>query len=313
MDRHGEAFLEMLAAERGAAANTLAAYRRDLEDAARVLGGDRALLEADSDALRGYLATLAERGLAARTQARRLSCLRQYFAFLISEGLLDRDPCQPLDSPRQGRPLPKTLSVAQVEGLLEAARGKPGPEGLRLVALVELLYATGLRISELVTLPDGALARDPALLSVVGKGNKERLVPLGESAREAVAAYRQARSAFLPKGKGSRFLFPARGPAGHLSRQQVGRMLKLLAAEAGVSPDLLSPHVLRHAFATHLVEGGADLRAVQSLLGHADIATTQIYTHVAAQRLRQLIDLHHPLARRSPGAPATTSVDKRSE
>ncbi len=303
----------MLAAERGAAANTLAAYRRDLEDAARFIGGHGRLTEADSATLAGYLGDLAQRGMAPRTQARRLSCLRQYYAFLISEGVRADDPSRTLDSPRQGQDLPKVLSVEEVERLLTAAKTLSGPEGLRLLAIVELLYASGLRISEMVSLPDSALARDPALLTVVGKGNKERLVPLGESARDALAAYRAVRQQFLPKGRGSHFLFPARGTSGHLSRQQVGRSLKALAARAGLPPARLSPHVLRHAFATHLVEGGADLRAVQSLLGHADIATTQVYTHVAAARLRSLIETHHPLARGTQAGLSTkgkTSSDR---
>ncbi|GAB5467137.1 MAG: tyrosine recombinase [Rhodospirillales bacterium] len=297
MDRHGEAFLEMLAAERGAAANTLEAYRRDLDDAANLLGGDPALFEADAEGIRRYLSDLAARGMAPRTQARRLSCLRQFYAFLVSEELRDEDPCQAIDSPRQGQDLPKVLSLAEVEVLLQTAARRSGPEGLRLRALVELLYASGLRVSELVVLRDRVLARDPALLTIAGKGGKERLVPLGDVARDAVAAYREIRHRFLPKGKASHYLFPAKGASGHLTRQQVGRALKALAIEAGLRPDRLSPHVLRHAFATHLVEGGADLRAVQSLLGHADIATTQVYTHVAAARLRQLIEAHHPLAK----------------
>ncbi len=292
-----DAFLEMLAAERGAAANTLAAYRRDLEDAALFLGGEAFLLQADKARLQAYLASLAARGMATPTQARRLSCLRQFFAFLLGEGRRADDPCHTLDAPRQGRSLPKVLSVEEMSHLLETARQDGSPEGLRLLAIVELLYASGLRVSELVQLPDSALARDPTLLTVLGKGNKERLVPLGETARDALAAYRRHRDQVPTAQKGSLFLFPAKSRTEHLSRQQVGRAIKDLAAKAGLAPDRISPHVLRHAFATHLVEGGADLRAVQSLLGHADIATTQIYTHVAAARLRKLIERHHPLSR----------------
>ncbi len=293
-----DAFLEMLAAERGAAGNTLVAYRRDLDDAARFLGGEPALLAADKGALQAYLADLAGRGMAPTTQARRLSCLRQFYAFLVGEGRRPDDPCHTLDAPRQGRPLPKVLSVDEVSALLEAARRDRSFEGIRLLAIVELLYASGLRVSELIALPDSALARDPSLLSVIGKGRKERLVPLGEAARAAVAEYRQARDSLTEGPKRSLYLFPAKSSSGYLSRQQVGRALKDLAVRVGLSPARLSPHVLRHAFATHLVEGGADLRAVQSLLGHADIATTQVYTHVAAARLRRLIEQHHPLARR---------------
>lgn len=297
MSAQVEAFLEMLAAERGAAANTLAAYRRDLGDAADFLGGGGALLRADKSDLRSYIADLAARGMAAPTQARRLSCLRQFYGFLLGEGLRQDDPCHALDAPKLGRSLPKVLSVEEMTRLLDATREDRTPEGLRLLAIVELLYASGLRVSELVLLPDSALARDPSMLTILGKGRKERLVPLGEAAREAVAAYRQHRQSFFDPKTGSRFLFPARSRSGHLSRQQVGRALKDLAAKAGLPLTRISPHVLRHAFATHLVEGGADLRAVQSLLGHADIATTQVYTHVAAARLRKLIESHHPLAK----------------
>ncbi len=297
MTAQTEAFLEMLVAERGAATNTLAAYRRDLEDAAAFLGGEGLLLRADKAQLRSYLANLAERGMAPPTQARRLSCLRQFYAFLLGEGIRQDDPCHALDAPRRGRSLPKVLSVEEISRLLDTAREDRSVEGLRLLAIVELLYASGLRVSELVLLPDSAVARDPTLLTVIGKGRKERLVPLGDAAREAVAAYRQQREFFRNSEKESPFLFPSRSRSGHLSRQQVGRALKDLAAKAGLPLARISPHVLRHAFATHLVEGGADLRAVQSLLGHADIATTQVYTHVAAARLRKLIESHHPLAK----------------
>ncbi|MEQ8654615.1 MAG: site-specific tyrosine recombinase XerD [Kiloniellales bacterium] len=297
MNAQTDAFLEMLAAERGAAANTLAAYRRDLDDASHFLGGEKRLLTADTTQLRSYLADLAERGMAAPTQARRLSCLRQFYAFLLGDGLRGDDPCHGLDAPRLGRSLPKVLSVEEMSRLLETARQDRSYEGLRLLAIVELLYASGLRVSELVLLPDSALARDPSLLTVVGKGQKERLVPLGEAAREAVATYRRHRDQLQDSNRVSPFLFPARSQSGHLSRQQVGRGLKGLAGKAGLPLARISPHVLRHAFATHLVEGGADLRAVQSLLGHADIATTQVYTHVAAARLRKLIENHHPLAK----------------
>ncbi len=292
-----DAFLEMLAAERGAAANTIAAYRRDLEDAALFLGGEKALLQAEQEQLRAYLADLTARGMAAPTQARRLSCLRQFFGFLLGEGLRQEDPSHSLDAPRRGNSLPKVLTIDEVTRLLDTAREDRSVEGLRLLAIVELLYASGLRVSELVLLPESAVARDPQLLTIIGKGRKERLVPLGEAARDALTAYRQHRSRFCKPNQDSPFLFPARSSSGHLSRQQVGRALKDLAIKAGLPPTKISPHVLRHAFATHLVEGGADLRAVQTLLGHADIATTQVYTHVAAARLRKLIEQHHPLAR----------------
>jgi len=289
----------MLAAERGASPNTLAAYRRDLEDCATLLGKrGAALIEADTEDLRGYLTALDAAGLAPRTAARRLSALRQFFRFLYAEGVRGDDPTAALDSPRQGRVLPKVLEEGEVAALLDAARDREGAEGARIVALLELLYAAGLRVSELVGLPLAAVARDPQVLMVRGKGEKERLVPLGSAARDAVRAYLPHRAAFLPKGQtASPWLFPGRARAGHLTRQRFAQILKDLAAAAGVPPARVSPHVLRHAFATHLLDHGADLRAVQQMLGHADIATTQIYTHVAGERLRRLVETAHPLAK----------------
>jgi integrase/recombinase XerD len=297
-ERHAEAFLEMLSAERGASTNTLAAYRRDLEQFAAFLAGRGAeAASADSQAIRDYLASLAGRGLSAATGARRLSSLRQFYRFLFDEGVRGDDPSAAIDSPRRARPLPKVLSEHEVEGLLDAARTREGPEGIRLVALMEVLYATGLRVSELVGLPLSALAGDPRLLLVRGKGDKERLVPLGEPAKAALATYRETRDRFLPEGESSKWLFPSRGRSGHLTRRRFGQLLKELAVLAGISPAKVSPHVLRHAFASHLLAHGADLRAVQRMLGHADIATTQIYTHVLEERLKSLVRDHHPLAR----------------
>jgi len=297
LDHSVVGFLEMLAAERGAAQNTLAAYRRDLQHLGAFLAasGGRPT-EATADDLKRYLASLAAAGFTPRTAARRLSCLRQFYRHLYAEGRRSDDPTARLMSPRQGRPLPKVLTEDEVSLLIAAAERVPGPKGRRLTALIELLYATGLRVSELVALPEAAVARDPAVLVVTGKGGKERMVPLSEPARRAVAAYRVARRHFLPKGRESRWLFPSRGQGGHLTRQQVGLLLKELAVAAGLDPTRLSPHVLRHAFASHLLEGGADLRAVQTMLGHADISTTQIYTHVARARLKQLVETHHPLS-----------------
>ncbi len=292
-----DTFLDMLTAERGAARNTIDAYRRDLEHLAAFLASrSRDLAEATQDDLKAYLASLVTGGFTPRTAARRLSCLRQFYRHLFAEGRRSDDPTARLSSPRQGRPLPKVLSEAEVKALIEAAGEAKGPKGLRLQALIELLYATGLRVSELVALPEAAVARDPAVLVVQGKGDKERLVPLSEPARRTVTAYRAVRPTFLPRGRDSRWLFPSRGAAGHLTRQQVGLLLKELALAAGLDPTRLSPHVLRHAFASHLLEGGADLRVVQTMLGHADISTTQIYTHVAKARLKALVQTHHPLA-----------------
>ncbi len=286
----------MLAAERGAAANTLDSYLRDLSDCARFLiGRDSDLARATSEDLRAYVAALAAAGRSPRTAARRLSAIRQVYRFLFTEGLRGDDPAAGLDAPRRGRSLPKLLSEAEVDLLLQTVRERHSPEGVRLEALLELLYATGLRVSELVCLPLDAVARDPVVLIVRGKGERERLVPLSEPARAAVADFLGVRERFLSGRKDSRWLFPSRGESGHLTRHRVGQLLKDLAREAGIDPTRVSPHVLRHAFATHLLDHGADLRSVQKMLGHADISTTQIYTHVLDERLKALVRDHHPL------------------
>jgi integrase/recombinase XerD len=294
-----ERFLEMLAAERNAAENTRIAYAKDLADFAAFLrrsGTD--IAQASAAQVRAYLGTMRAAGMSPRTAARRLASLRQFHRFLVAEGVRGDDPMSTIDGPKIGRPLPKILDRADVEKLISAARAHDHLEGKRLVALLETLYAAGLRVSELVTLPLTALSRDGRFLIVRGKGSKERLAPLSEPAREAIQAYRAVRHAFLPKGaKESRFMFPSRAAAGHLTAARVAQLLKALAVEAGIDPRRISPHVLRHAFATHLIDGGADLRAVQQMLGHADIATTQIYTHVAGERMRRLVHEHHPLAR----------------
>jgi integrase/recombinase XerD len=295
----------MLAAERNAAANTSEAYRRDLEDFAAFLarrGGG--LATAGAAEIRAYLARMARAGLAPRTAARRLSALRQFYRFLLAEGRRGDDPTAIVDGPRQGRPLPKLIGEDEV-GRLIAAAAAGGDGGLRLTALLELLYGAGLRVSELVALPLAAVLRDSRVLVVRGKGGKERMIPLGEPARAAVAAWLPARQRLLPKDRSGRpvpspWLFPSRGASGHLTRQSFGQLLKALAPAAGIDPERISPHVLRHAFASHLLEHGADLRSVQTLLGHADIATTQIYTHVGGERLQRLVGTHHPLARARP-------------
>jgi integrase/recombinase XerD len=287
----------MLAAERGAAPLTLAAYRHDLGDLARFLaarGVDPAA--ADEPALHAYLA--AQPSLAPRSLARRISAIRQFHKFLVLDGIRPDDPTAGLDSPRLGRALPKLLSEAEVAALLAAARAWPGAEGVRLVCLLELLYATGLRITELISLPLAAAQRHPRFLLVRGKGGRERIVPLGEPARAALAAYLDHRGGLLPGARASPWLFPSRGAGGRLTRQRCGQLLKSLAIRAGLDPGRLSPHVLRHAFASHLLDRGADLRSVQQMLGHADISTTQIYTHVLGDRLRRLVATAHPLARR---------------
>jgi integrase/recombinase XerD len=289
----------MLAAERGAARLTLAAYRNDLADLAAFLAARGTPIEkADAAALHAYIAGMTARDLAPRTLARRLSAMRQFFRFLVSDGARADDPTAGLDPPRLGRPLPKILGEDDVERLIATAQSWPAEEGVRLRALLELLYGAGLRVSELVGLPLAAAQRDPRFLLVRGKGGKERVVPLSPPARQALALYLECRKRFLPQGRASRWLFASRGEEGHLTRQRCGQLLKELAAAAGLDPARLSPHVLRHAFASHLLDHGADLRSVQQMLGHADIATTQIYTHVQSERLRRLVETAHPLARR---------------
>jgi integrase/recombinase XerD len=299
VSKHLEAFLEMLAAERGAAPLTLTAYHNDLSNLAGFLAPGGVALEAvDRERLHAYLASPATARLAPRTLSRRISAMRQFYKFLLLEGVRQDDPTTELDTPRLGRPLPKILSETEIKSLIDAAQRLPGDEGIRLGCIVELLYATGLRVSELVTLPLAAARRDPRFLIISGKGGKERVVPLSEPGRVALRRYLECRENFLPDTRPSRRLFPSRGRAGHLTRQRTGQLLKELAVKAGLDPERLSPHVLRHAFASHLLDHGADLRSVQQMLGHADIATTQIYTHVETGRLRKLVESAHPLARR---------------
>ncbi len=298
-----EAFLEMMAVERDASPHTLAAYARDLADAEEGLGAG-GLMTADESALESWYASLSTRGLSAATAARRRSAVRQFYRFCLGEGWRSDDPSRRLDAPKQGRTLPKTLSTEEVSRLLMASATRDGASGLRLVALVELAYASGLRVSELLALRLEAVRRDPAFLIVRGKGGKERLAPLNASARGAVKAWLVARNAARPEPvPESPWLFPSTGSSGHLTPRRFAQMLDKAAIDAGIDPARVSPHVLRHAFATHLLEGGADLRVVQTFLGHADIATTQIYTHVATDRLNQVVANHHPLARDSALAP----------
>jgi integrase/recombinase XerD len=310
-DRLIDLYLDMLAAERGAAANTLEAYRRDLEDFAADVGAQGgAVATAGNDDIRGYLGRLSGRGFSAASVARRLSAIRQLYRFLYAEGTRKDDPAAAIEGPKRGRPLPKVLSIGHVDQLLSTAREgiedatRPIGERLRaarLNCLLEVLYATGLRVSELVTLPASAARRDERMLIVRGKGNKERLVPLNESAktamREFLALRQEAERGKQKKGsvKTSKWLFPSFGESGHLTRQHFARDLKELAANSGLKPKQVSPHVLRHAFASHLLQNGADLRSVQTLLGHADISTTQIYTHVLEERLKSLVRDLHPL------------------
>jgi integrase/recombinase XerD len=300
-----EAFLEMMSAERGAAANTLASYRRDLADYAAFLSArGRSFADADADTVRAYLGDLDDRGFAPTSAARRLSAVRQFHQFLVSEQIRDDDPTGIISGPKKGRHLPKVLSEKDVERLIEAAGSEAGRTDLaapsrlramRMHALMELLYATGLRVSELVSLPASAARREVRFLTVKGKGGHERMVPLTDKAHAAASLYLIARKG-SPTAD-SPWLFPSPSESGHLTRQAFARDLKDLAASAGIPTAKVSPHVLRHAFASHLLQNGADLRVVQQLLGHADISTTQIYTHVLEDRLRTLVTEHHPLAR----------------
>jgi integrase/recombinase XerD len=296
-DRLLEMFLDMLAAERNAARNTLLAYRADLVDFLSQHGAD-----AQPDDCRAHLAGLAAAGLSARSQARKLSAMRQFFRFLAREGLRADDPTELLDSPRLPASLPKALSEAEVTALIEGAAKLSAAHAPLAVAAIELLYSSGLRASELVTLPQGSMRADSPLIAVRGKGGKERLVPISERARDAAL---EAHGGMQRRGKGqplaARYLFPARGKQGHLTRQALGLLLKEAALAAGLAPERVSPHVLRHSFASHLLGRGADLRSLQILLGHADIATTQIYTKVLEERLRALVEAHHPLAAEIPG------------
>lgn len=309
--RHIAAFLEMMAAEKGAAANTLDAYRRDLLDYAGYL--DRAgvsLANATKPDVSRYMQELSVAGLKPASRARRLSAVRQLYKFLEAEGAVRESPVEGLAAPTKVRALPKTLSVDEVDRLIEtAARAVDGLKGRELVravrhhCLLEMLYATGMRVSELVSLPRSVLKGDPRLLAIRGKGGRERLVPLNSGARTALVRYLslgQSPEDGVAPMVTTRYLFPSRGQEGHLTRQRFAQDLKDAAIQAGLDPERVSPHVLRHAFASHLLDRGADLRSVQSLLGHADISTTEIYTHVLEERLKRLVTEHHPLAKKEP-------------
>lgn len=298
-----ELYLDMLAAERGAEDNTLAAYQRDLEDfAAHLAAHGSGIAAAATPDLRAYLGELSRRGLRTSTVARRLSAIRQLYRFLYAEGRRRDDPAAVLEGPRRARPLPKTLTLEEVDRLLRAAATVPASarerlRAARLSCLIETLYATGLRVSELVALPVSAARRDARVIVVRGKGARERLVPLNDAAKRAMATYLELFAQSAPCAQ-SKWLFPSFGSTGHLTRQHFARELKALAAKAGLGAERVSPHVLRHAFASHLLHNGADLRVVQTLLGHADISTTQIYTHVLQERLKSLVRDLHPLAER---------------
>ena len=295
-----DSFLDMLLAERNAAANTRIAYKRDLTDAALYLAKHKSdLAEASEDDLRKYLHSLAPQR--ARTQARRLSALRQFFRFLCSEHHRANDPSRAIDAPKLGKSLPKYLSEEDVGKLLAVVARLKGSEGARLKAMLELVYSSGLRVTELVSLPLAGVLFERGLVQVKGKGGKERVVPLGEPAAAALKAWLPLRKTALGEKNKSVYLFPSSNGAKHLTRQRFFQLIKEIGAAAGLDPKRLSPHVMRHAFATHLIEHGADLRSVQTMLGHADIATTQIYTHIATGRLGKLVEQHHPLGRKKAG------------
>jgi len=299
------AFLEAQAAELGAATNTLLAYGRDLKDFAGWLNRhDIGFAEADQARIEAYLIDCDAQGLSRATRARRLSAIKQLYRFAFEEGWRDTNPAIQIKGPGRQKRLPKTLEVVEVDRLLQAARqtGRTQTDRLRNTCLMELLYATGMRVTELVSLPVSAARGDPRMLLVLGKGGKERMVPLSPPARDALAAWLAARDAaeeatLAKGGQRSRFLFPSRGKSGHLTRHRFFLLVKELAVRGGVSPDKVTPHTLRHAFATHLLANGADLRSIQTLLGHADVATTEIYTHVLDERLSELVLQHHPLAK----------------
>ena len=307
-----EAFLEMMAVERGASPNTLDAYRRDLSEFLHHLeqAAPHRLAETSTTDIETYTQGLASAGLAPATRGRKLSAVRQFFKFLHAEAVIDEDPTATIAGPRRGRPLPRILSVAEVDRLLATARARlEGTKGrehlrsLRLYCLIEVLYATGMRVSELVGLPRSVLAGDRRMLVIRGKGGRERLVPLNAPARAALDDYlalAEAGGEGLSRALTSKWLFPSASAEGHLTRQRFAQDLKDLSEEAGIDRGRVSPHVLRHAFASHLLDRGADLRAVQQLLGHADISTTEIYTHVLEERLKSLVNEHHPLANKGP-------------
>jgi integrase/recombinase XerD len=302
-------FLEMMAAERGAAANTIDAYRRDLRDFLGYVAKKKQTLETISrSGIESFLAGLASEGLSSQTVARKLSTIRQLFAFLYMEKLRGDNPTATLETPKLAKRLPKVLTIDDVLRLIDAAHKDASPKGLRLTAMLELMYGAGMRVSELITLKLSALqVREGGkrvtvdALLITGKGNKERLVPISSKAQIALSAYLDIRPVFLPSGEKkieSPYLFPYSRAAGYITRQQYGVMLKELAISAGIDPEKISPHTLRHSFASHLLEGGADLRVIQELLGHSDISTTQVYTHVASSRLKKLVNEKHPLAKK---------------
>ena len=294
-----EQFLEMLIAERGASSNTCTSYLNDITNFDKFLSGAETTLEdATTDDIRRYLRHRSEVGANNPTISRNLSVLRQFFKFLQSENVRLDNPALNVDGPKVSRTLPKVISEDDVEALLKAAHKLQTAEGIRLTCLLEIAYASGLRVTELVSLPTDALNLTSETLLISGKGGKERLVPLTSSAMNAIAAYERVRIDFLKGNNTSKFLFPSRSKQGYLTRRRLGQLLKELAIQAGLDPTIISPHILRHAFASHLLNRGADLRSLQKMLGHSDISTTQIYTHVQKERLHAVISSYHPMAKK---------------
>tara|TARA_A100001037_G_C15136253_1_gene631309 strand:+ start:1905 stop:2831 length:927 start_codon:yes stop_codon:yes gene_type:complete len=292
-----ESYLEMMIAERGATKNTINAYSSDLSTFAQYLEStNETLLNTNANTIKGYLERLAATGRSSSTQARNLSTLRQFYRFLQSDEQRLDNPCQNINSPKARKALPKVLSEAEVTQLINASQSSSKPGGLRIACIVELLYSTGLRISELAGLKLNNLDENQQVLRVLGKGGKERMVPIGEPATAALKSYLDVRQYFIQNNENTDWLFPSRGASGHLTRRRIAQILKELAIAANIAPSKVSPHVLRHAFASHLLANGADLRSVQLLLGHADISTTEIYTHVLQSRLNSFVAKHHPLA-----------------
>ncbi|MGI9568970.1 MAG: site-specific tyrosine recombinase XerD [Desulfobulbia bacterium] len=299
-----ETFLRMISVERGVSPNTVSAYRNDLQDFFSFpSNSSQDIQDITSIQIRKYLVHTGEKGLSSASRARRLSAIKQYFQFLRAEGFIEHDPAAAISGPKRSRPLPKVLSVTEVDHLLDCAKkriasktGRQRLRALRLHCLLECLYATGMRVSELVTLPRSVLHGDQKVLNIKGKGGRERLVPLNEPSRLAISSYLELLNREIENGNKSHWLFPSHGRSGHLTRQRLAQEFKELAKEAGVDPNRVSPHIMRHAFASHLLDRGADLRSVQQLLGHSDISTTQIYTHILEERLKKLVKAHHPLA-----------------
>lgn len=297
MNKHIEAFLEMMTAERGASLRTVEAYRRDLEDVDAFLKARAKELHKVKRAdLEAYMHTVVQNHLSAKTQSRRLSAIREFYRFLYSEDIIKKNPADYLLSPKVGKSLPKYLSESEIGRLLDVAAHK----NRRMKTLLEVLYASGMRVSELVSLPVSSVLKDANSITVIGKGNKERIVPLNEIARQALDQWLMLRELLLKKGRTNKWLFPSRSSSGHLTRDGFFKALKEIAVEAGISPERVSPHVFRHSFASHLIAHDADLRSVQKMLGHADIATTEIYTHVLEDRLKKTLEKSHPLAYNPP-------------